>query len=89
MDSAAAAFFPHQTGGIAQPASHLEAPAVGSFSHQQQPQPATQTPGSFSHVSVVPLHIMGTTPPSIVALSNTHQVVSLKLTTINYLYWRT
>jgi hypothetical protein len=31
---------------------------------------------------------MGTTTPSIVALSNTHQVVSLKLTTTNYLYWR-
>jgi len=31
---------------------------------------------------------MGTTTPSIVSLSNTHQVVSLKLTTTNYLYWR-
>jgi len=31
---------------------------------------------------------MGTTTLSIVALSNTHQVVSLKLTTTNYLYWR-
>jgi len=31
---------------------------------------------------------MGTTPPSIVALSITHQVVSLKLTTTNYFYWR-
>ena len=31
---------------------------------------------------------MGTTTPSIVVLSNTHQVVSLKLTTTNYLYWR-
>jgi hypothetical protein len=27
------------------------------------------------------------TTPSIVVLSNTHQVVSLKLTTTNYLYW--
>jgi hypothetical protein len=88
MDSAAAfTFFPHQTGSTAQPASHLKAAAAGSFSQQQQPQPAAQTAGSFSHVSVVPLHIMGATPPSIIALSNTHQVVSLKFTTTNYLYW--
>jgi len=88
MDSiAAAAYSPHQNGGAAQPSSPSEAAAAGSFSHQQQPQPAEQNLDSFSHVSVVPLHIMGTTTPSIVALSNTHQVVSLKLTTINYLYW--
>jgi hypothetical protein len=31
---------------------------------------------------------MGTQPPAIVALSNTYQVVSLKLTDTNYLYWR-
>jgi hypothetical protein len=31
---------------------------------------------------------MGTQTPAIVALSNTHQVVSLKLTNTNYLYWR-
>jgi hypothetical protein len=31
---------------------------------------------------------MGTTPSSIIVLSNTHQVVSLKLKTTNYLYWR-
>jgi hypothetical protein len=90
MDSvAAAAYCPHQNGGAAQPASHSEAAATGSFSHQQQePQPAEQNHGSFSHVFGVPLHIMGTTTPDIVALSNTHQVVSLKLTTTNYLYWR-
>jgi hypothetical protein len=82
MDSAAAAAYsPHQN-------SPSEAAAAGSFSHQQQPQPAEQHLGSFSHVSAVPLDIMGTTTPSIVALSNTHQVVSLKLTTTNYLYWR-
>jgi hypothetical protein len=89
MDSTTAATFsPHQTGGAAQPACPLEATVASSFSHQQQPQPAEQNHGSFSHVSVVPLHIMGTTTPSIIALSNTHQVVSLKLTTTNYLYWR-
>jgi len=31
---------------------------------------------------------MGPQTPAIVALSNTHQVVSLKLTNTNYLYWR-
>jgi len=89
MDFAAAVVFsPNQTSGATQPASHLEAAATGSFSHHQQPQLAEQNHGSFFHVSVVPLHIMGTTTPSIVTLSNTHQVVSLKLTTTNYLYWR-
>jgi hypothetical protein len=43
---------------------------------------------SSSQVSVVPMHIMGTQTPAIVTLSNTHQVVSLKLTNTNYLYWR-
>jgi hypothetical protein len=31
---------------------------------------------------------MGTQTPAIIALSNTHQVVLLKLTNTNYLYWR-
>ena len=31
---------------------------------------------------------MGTQTPAIVALLNTHQVVSLKLTNTNYVYWR-
>jgi hypothetical protein len=84
----AAAFSPHQTGGAAQPTSLSEAAAASSFSHQQQPQPAEQNHGSFSHVSVIPLHIMGIITPSFIALSNTHQVISLKLTTTNYLYWR-
>jgi hypothetical protein len=79
---------PHQTGGAAQLASHSEAVADGTFSHQKQPQPAEHNHGSFSHVSVVPLHIMGTTTPSIVALSNTHQMVALKLTNTIYFYWR-
>jgi hypothetical protein len=34
------------------------------------------------------LPLMGTHTPAIVPLSNTHQVVSLKLTNTNYLYWR-
>jgi hypothetical protein len=88
MDSAATATFsPHQIGGPAQPASHSEAVAAGSFSHQEQPEPTAQNYSSFSHVYAVPLHIIGTTTPFIVALSNTHQVVSLKLMTTNYLYW--
>jgi hypothetical protein len=90
MESAAAviAFSPHQTGGASQPASPLEFVAAGSFSHQQQPQPVEQNHGYFSHVFVIPPHIMRTTTPSIIVLSNTYQVVSLKLTTTNYLYWR-
>jgi hypothetical protein len=79
--------FSPTTGGVAQSASHLAAVADDSFSHQQQPQSAEQNHGSFSHFYVVPLHIMGIKNP-IVMLSNTHQMVSLKLTTTNYLYWR-
>jgi hypothetical protein len=88
MDSTAATYSPHQNSSAAQPASHSEVVAASSFSHQQQPQPAEQNHGSFSHVSTVPFHTMGTTTPSIIALSNTHQVFSLKLTTTNYLYWQ-
>jgi hypothetical protein len=40
------------------------------------------------NVFAIPLHIMETQTTVIVDLSNTHQVVSLKLTNINYLYWR-
>jgi hypothetical protein len=79
---------PHQINSTAQPAIPLKVVVVvSSFSHQQQPQPAEQNHCFFSRVSVIPLHIMGTTTPSIIVLSNTHQVVLLKLTTINYLYW--
>jgi hypothetical protein len=70
--TAVVAFSPHRTNGAAQQASHSEAAAAGSFSHQQQPQPVEQNHGSFSHVFVVPLHIMRTTTPSIVVLSSTH-----------------
>jgi len=86
MDSAVAAatYSPHQTDGAAQPGSHSKVVATGFFSHQQQPQPTEQNRGSFSYDYVVPLHIMGTTTPSIVALSNTHQMVSLKLTITNF-----
>jgi len=41
MDSTtAAAYSPHQNGSAAQPASHSEAAAASSFSHQQPPQHA-------------------------------------------------
>ena len=87
MDFAAAAEFSlHQTSGVDQPASHSQAAVGGAFPHQQHPLHAEQNHGSSSHVYVVPLHIVGTSTPSIVALSNTQQVVSLKLTNTNYLY---
>jgi hypothetical protein len=87
MDFAAAAEFSlHQTSGVDQPASHSQAAVGGAFPHQQHPLHAEQNHGSSSHVYVVPLHIVGTSTPSIVALSNTQQVVSLKLTNSNYLY---
>ena len=89
MDSTAATTFsPHHTEGAAQLASQSKAIADGSFSHQQQPSPIKQHHCSFSHVYVVPLHMMGTSTTFIIALSNTQQVVSLKLTNTNYLYWR-
>jgi hypothetical protein len=82
MDSTAAgADFSLTTDGKAPPASHLQAVVDGVL-------PPHQVNDSFSQVSVVPLHIMRTQTPAIVALSNTHQVVSLKLTNTNYLYWR-
>jgi hypothetical protein len=88
MDSTAAANFPLSTGGAAQPASHPQAAAGGIFSPQQQPPLAEHVSDSSSQVSAVPLPLMGTHTPAIVPLSNTHQVVSLKLTNTNYLYWR-
>ena len=66
-------FYLYQIGGAAQSASHSQA----EWNH-----------GSSSHVFLVPLHIMGTLTPSIIALSNTQQVVSLKLTNTNYFYWQ-
>jgi hypothetical protein len=83
-----AADFSLTTSGAAQPASHLQAVAGGVFPPQQQPPLTEHVYDSSSQVYVVPLHIMGTHTPSIVPLSNTHQVVSLKLTITNYLYWR-
>jgi len=88
MDSTTAANFPLSTGGAAQPASHPQAAAGGIFSPQQQPPLAEHVSDSSSQVSAVPLPLMGTHTPAIVPLSNTHQVVSLKLMNTNYLYWR-
>jgi hypothetical protein len=87
MDSTAAADFSPTTSGAAQPVSHLQVVAGGVFPPQQQPPLAEHVYDSSSQVYVVPLHLMGTHTPSIVPLSNTHQVVSLKLTITNYLYW--
>ena len=83
----AATLSPHHTGSAAQSANQSKVVADGSFSHQQQPSLVEQHHGSFSHIYVFPLHITGTSTPSIIALSNTQQVVSLNLTNTNYLYW--
>jgi len=88
MDSTAAADFSLSTGGAAQPANHPQAAAGGVFSPQQQLTLAEHVSDSSSQVSVVPLPFMGTHTLAIVPLSNTHQVVSLKLTNTNYLFWR-
>jgi hypothetical protein len=81
MDSTTAvANFSLTTSGAAPPANHLQASGGGVLPPQQQPSLAEQVNDSFSQVFVVPLHIMGTQTLAIVALSNTHQVVSLKLT---------
>jgi hypothetical protein len=75
------------TNGAAQPASHLQVAVGGVLPPQQQPPLTEHINDSFSQVFVVPLHIMGTQTPTIIALSNTHQVVSWKLMNTNYLYW--
>jgi len=88
MDSTAVvADFSLTINGEAPPASHLQAATGGVLPPQQQPSLSEQVNDS-SQLSVVPLHIMGTQTPAIVPLSNTHQVVSLKLTNTNYLFWR-
>jgi len=74
------------TGGTAQPTNHLQAAGGGVLPSQQQPSFAEHINDSSSQVFVIPLHIMGTQTPAIVALSNTHQIVSLKLMNTNYLY---
>jgi hypothetical protein len=86
MDSTAVADFSLSTGGVAQPASHPQAAAVGAFSPPQQPPLAELVFDSSSQVPVVPLPFMGTHITAIVPLANTHQVVSLKLANTNYLY---
>jgi hypothetical protein len=88
MDSTVAADFSLSTSGAAQPASHPQVAASGVFSPQQQPPLAEHVSDSSSQVSAVPLPLMGTHTSAIVPLSNTHQVVSLKLMNTNYLYWR-
>jgi hypothetical protein len=80
MDSTTAvANFSLTTSGPALPASHLQASGGGVLPPQQQPSLVEQVNDSFSRVSVVPLHIIRTQTLAIVALSNTHQVVLLKL----------
>jgi hypothetical protein len=88
MDYIAAVDFSLSTGGAAQPANHPQAAAVGAFSSPQQPPLAELVSDSSSQVPAIPLPLMGTNTTTIVPLANTHQVVSLKLTNTNYLYWR-
>jgi hypothetical protein len=84
--AAAVDFSLHQIGFAAQPTGHSYAAASGALPQQQPPSLIAQNNDSYSHVSVVPLHIIGTSTSTIVILSNTQQIVSLKLTNINYLY---
>jgi hypothetical protein len=89
MDSVVASvadFSLHQTGIAAQPTDHSQAAANGALPQRQPPSLAAQNNDSSSHVFVIPLHIIGTSTSVIVVLSNTQQVVSLKLTNTNYLY---
>jgi hypothetical protein len=88
MDSTAATDFSLSTGGAVQLASHPQAAASGAFSPPQQPSLVELVSDSSSQVPVVPLSLMGTHTLAIVPLANTHQVVLLKLTNTNYLYWR-
>jgi hypothetical protein len=88
MDSTAAADFSLSISGAAQQASHPQAAVAGAFSPPHQPPLAELVSDSSSQVPVVPLPLMGTHTTAIVPLANTHQVVSLKLTNTNYLYWR-
>jgi len=88
MDSTAAADFSLSTGGATQPANHPQAAAADAFSSPQQPPLAALVSDSSSQVPAVPLPLMGTHTTTIVPLVNTRQVVSLKLTNTNYLYWR-
>jgi len=64
------------------------AAVAGVLPPQQQPSLAEHINDSSSQVSAVSLHTMRTQTLAIVALSNTHEVVLLKLTNTNYLYWQ-
>ena len=88
MDSTATTDFSLSTGSAAQPANPPQAAAASALSSPQQPPLAELVSDSSSQVPVVPLPLMGTHATAIVPLANTHQVVSLKLTNTNYLYWR-
>jgi hypothetical protein len=75
----------HQTGIAASLVGNSRAAACGAFLQQQPHLLAEQNNDSSSHISIVPLHIIRTSTLAIVALSNTQQVVSLKLINTNYL----
>jgi hypothetical protein len=87
MDSVVAAvdFSLHQTGIATPPVGHSQAAIGGAFPQQQPPLHVKQNNDSSFHVSVIPLYIIETSTPVIVAFSNTQHVISLKLTNTNYL----
>jgi hypothetical protein len=85
MDSVVTADFSlHQISVAAPPVSYAQAVVGGPFPQQQTPYLAEQKNGSSSHVSVVSLHIIRTLIPAIIYLSNTQQLISLKLTNNNW-----
>ena len=86
MDFVAAAVdFFLTTGGATQLANHVQAVVGGVLPPQQQHLLSEHVNESSSQVSTIPLHIMGTQTLAIIDVSNTHQVVSLKLMKLSLL----
>jgi hypothetical protein len=66
-------------------------PAAGQFSSSASVMPQNTDVGhALLNPNNAPLLPASSAPPAvaIVSLSHTHQVISLKLTNTNYLYWR-
>jgi len=86
MDAAAAvADFFLTISGAAQLANHVQAAVGGVFPPQQQHLLSEHVNESSSQVSTILLHIIGTQTLAIINVSNTHQVVSLKLMKLSLL----
>jgi len=85
MDSVVAADFSlHQISVTASLVGYTQAVVGGPFPQQQTRYLTEQKNGSSSHVFIVSLYIIGTLIPAIIYLSNTQQVISLKLTNNNW-----